>query len=501
MDLEKEQGLAVDSAVSASESLTAGAKALRINLDQKIFGTFAEIGAGQEVARHFFRVGGAAGTIAKTMSAYDMTFSDEIYGKAGRYVSRERLLGMLNHEYRLLLERLSSKRGAQSTFFVFANTVAARSFKGGQDCHGWMGVRFQTEPLQPPNDIILHVRMTDKANVLQQQAIGIIGVNLLYGAFFQRMDPDQFIQGLLDELSIDRIEVDMIEFTGPDVKKIDNRLMSLRLVQRGLTNAAMFAPDGSVLQPSEVLHHRPILVERGSFRPVTHVNLDMIRCARERFLQDNAGNDPVTLFEITLHNLLSSGNLDDADFLERADTVSTLGQTVLISNYSEYYRLISYFLRYTSESIGVVMGTNSLMQIFNEDYYHDLEGGMLEALGRLFRQKVRLYVYPMGKRAYGEFIRGTPLEALEREVAELPDIVSARDVLIQPHLRHLYAYSVEAGRIAALENFNKDYLSIFSRDVLRKLQSGDQSWEAGVPAPAAHVIRSRSMFGYRAEKV
>lgn len=478
------------------EALTADSKALRINLDQRYFGTFAEIGAGQEVARHFFRVGGAAGTIAKTISAYDMTFSDSIYGRVGRYVSKERLGSMLDHEYLLLLERLASKRGADTDFFVFANTVAARSFQGTNESHGWLGVRFQSEPLSQPNNIIIHVRMKDKDNLLQQQALGIIGVNLLYGALYLRNEPDRFIASLLDELSVDRIEVDMIEFSGPDMAQIDNRLMSLKLLQHGLTEAIMFSPDGRVLQPSEVLYKRPILVQRGSFRPVTHVNVDMLNGALEQFCSNPLvkEKDPVILFEITLKNLLSSGSFDDSDFIARADTLSSLGHTVLISDYSEYHRLTRYFRRYSHEMLGMVMGINSLLQIFNEKYYTNLEGGILEALGRLFAASVKLYVYPMTKDAYTRYLATIDDLGLTAEHHDLPNLVTAQDVRVLPHLKYLYMHLLSSGNIEAIQKFSPEHFTIFSRDILQKIKEGNPDWEKSVPASAAKIIKDRNMF-------
>jgi hypothetical protein len=353
-----------------SNLLTTNRKALTINLNAEQYGTFAEIGAGQEVARVFFQAGGAAGTIAKSMSAYDMTFSDSIYGKAPRYVSRERLQTMLAHEYDLLIERLSTQRGERTAFFVFADTVATKSAKGGGpgDGHGWMGVRFQTAPNTEPSELIIHVRMWDKDNVLQQQALGIVGVNLIYGAFNYRDDPRKLVESLIDNVGNERIEVDMLRMSGPAFEGVDNRLMALHLVEFGLTNAIMFGTDGEVLQPSEVLYRKPILVERGSFRPVTHVNVDMLNCACAQFMQepDVKGKDLVVLMEITMNNLLASGTLDAQDFLSRVDLLADIGFTVLISNYSEFYRLTSYFRRYTKEMIGVAMGINNLLEIFNE---------------------------------------------------------------------------------------------------------------------------------------
>lgn len=484
------------------ELLTTNRKALTINLDEPIYGTFAEIGAGQEVARMFFQAGGASGTIAKSISAYDMSFSDAIYGKAPRYVSRERLALMLNHEYELLHARLAAQRGERTTFFVFANTVSARNFKGTNDAHGWLGIRFQAEPNSPPSDIILHVRMWDKENVLQQQALGIIGVNAIYGAFYYRDDPRKFIASLLDNLSPDRIEVDMLKFTGPAFTHVDNRLMALALVQNGLTNAVMFGPDGEVLQPSEVLYKKAILVERGSFRPVTHVNVDMVNCATAQFVQEPnvKGKDVVVLMEITMNNLLSAGELDARDFLHRVDLLGDIGFTVLISNYSEYFRLTSYFRRYTKEMIGVTMGIDNLLEIFNEKYYEHLEGGILESFGRLFRHAVRLYIYPMRQEAYDKYLLTGEAPASPGSVAKHAFssnvLITAKNVHIVSHLRNLYDHLLENHYIDCIIGFDRDILHIFSRDVLRRIKQDDPSWEQMVPLAVAAAIKKRGLFDY-----
>jgi hypothetical protein len=486
-----------------TELLTPGAKALAINLDGMKYGTFAEIGAGQEVARVFFHAGGASGTIAKTISAYDMVFSDAIYGKAPRYVSKERLRLMLGHEYQLLIERLASVRGDKTTFFVFADTVAAKSYKTNNDGHGWMGVRFQTEPGGEPSDIVLHARMWDKENVLQQEALGIVGVNLVYGAFYYRDNPGKLIESLLDNVGSERIEVDMLEFSGPAFRNVDNRLMSLHLVQHGLTNAVMFGPDGAVLQPSEVLHKKAIMVERGSFRPVTNVNVDMLNCATAQFVQEPMvkGKEVVVLMEITMHNLLSTGGLDPADFLARVDLLGEIGLTVLISNYSEYYRLSSYFRRYTKEMIGAAMGINNLLEIFNEKYYEDLEGGILESFGRLFRHSVKLYIYPMRQDAFERFVASgefsisqpAPPQGYASHV-----LINARNAQVADHLRNLYDHLAQNRYIESIVGFDPGVLAIFSRDVLRRIGERDPSWEAMVPAPVAAAIKRRGLFGYAA---
>ena len=480
--------------------LTTHRKALTINLDGSFYGTIAEIGAGQEVARVFFQAGSASGSIAKTMSAYDMTFSDSIYGKAPRYVSRERLQTMLGHEYNLLRERLAEKRGDRTCFFVFADTVATKSAKGSADGHGWLGVRFQASPKAEPSDIILHVRMLDKKNLLQQEALGIVGVNLIYGAFFYRDDPDKFIESLADNVGTDRVEVDMLKFSGPLFAKVDNRLLSLHLVKHGLTNAVMFAPSGDVLQPSEVIYNRPVMVERGSFRPVTHVNVDMLNCATAQFLQEPMvkGKDVVVIMEITMNNLLAEGALDAEDFLSRVDMLGHIGFTVLISNYSEFYRLVSYFRRYTKEMIGVAMGINNLLEIFNEKYYDNLEGGILESMGRMFRHAVKLYVYPMQQAAYESFLRGGP-QAGQLAVANAFSssvLITARNLHVADHLRNLYAHLLENHYIDGIAGFNEDYLGIFSRDVLQRIKNSDPTWERMVPAKVAEVIKKRNLLGY-----
>lgn len=453
-------------------------KALTINLDARRYGSFAEIGAGQEVVRWFFRVGGAAGTIAKSMSAYDMSVSDAIYGHCERYVCRKRLEDMLEHEHSLNLQRLRESRGDTTAFFVFADTVSARNFKGTNDCHGWMGVRFQAHPRDQDSQIIIHVRMLDTENALQQEALGIVGVNLLYGAFFLNHEPDQLIESLLDNLNTRRIEIDMIEFSGIAFRHVDNRVMSLRLVQLGLSNAAMFSAKGEVLQPSEVLYKKPILVERGSFRPLTNVNVDMLRAAHEKFCRepDVVADQVVSLTEITMRNLQTDGDIDLRDFLARVDLLAACGMTVLISDYFEYYRLAAYLARYTKRKIGITMGAGSLHDLFDEKYYTQLDGGILESFGRLFKNDLKLYIYPLLDRATGE-------------------LTKVDNLAIAPELRKLYQYLVEKGCIEQLEDYDPRHLGTFSREVLRMIQEGDLSWTDHVPREVAEVIQRRGFFG------
>ena len=455
-------------------------KALELNLDPNRYGTFAEIGAGQEVVRWFFRAGASAGTIAKSISAYDMQVSDAIYGAAPRYVSRERLQTMLAHEYDLLTERLAEGRDA-SQFFAFANTVRARSYRGGDECHGWMGIRYQATPGAGPSQILTHVRMLDRENQAQQEALGILGVNLVHGAYEHFERPDDLLRHLLDGLSTERIEVDMVALSGPAFDGVDARVVSLKLVQLGLSQAAMFATDGSVLHPAEVLYKRPVLVERGRFRPVTYVNLDILDSAGRQFARRLEGErDTVSIMELTLHDLEAEGGLDDRDFLDRVDVLEATDTVVLVSDYVEHYRLITYLRRHTDRPVALAMGIPAVAKLFDESVYERLEGGVLEAFGRLFRGDVRLYVYPTRDADTGALV-----------TADTFDVPSG--------LEHLYAHLLDRDCLEPIDGYDERYLDIFSHDVLARIRRRDASWEAMVPPDVRAIIKERALFGYRAE--
>ena len=456
-------------------------KALRINLDPRWYGTFAEIGAGQEVVRWFFRVGGAAGTIAKSISAYDMKVSDAIYGQVDRYVSRNRLQAMLDYEFDLDLERLGPERGDDTSFFAFADTVVARSYRGTNECHGWMGIKYQSRAHDQPSQVVMHVRMLDEEASAQQEALGIVGVNLCYGAFFLSHVPEELVESLLDSLTTRRIEIDMLEFSGIEFRNVDNRIMALKLVQIGLSGAAMFGPNREVLQPSDLLHNKAVLVERGSFRPVTYVNLDMFQSALVKFKQEPAvANKPILgLMELTMRNLLAGGKeVDRRDFLARAEVLGACGMTVLISDYFEYYRLAAYLSWRTRERIAIVMGVPSIFELFDEKYYADLPGGILENFGRLLKNDLKVYVYPMQR---------SPTDELQ----------TIHTVKVKPDLQPLYDYLVGRGSFVQLDNYNPEYLQIFSRDVLKRIPSGDEAWDQMVPPQVAEIIRRRGFFGYK----
>ena len=455
-------------------------KALRVNLDPRFYGTFAEIGAGQEVVRWFFHAGAAAGTIAKSISAYDMQVSDAIYGTCKRYVCRERLEAMLDYEQRLNLERLGSQRGDSTAFFSFADTVSARSFRGNNECHGWMGVRFQTRPGGANQQIVIHVRMLDLENAAQQEALGIVGVNLVHGACFLHDAPERLLESLLDGLTTNRIEIDLVDFSGDAFERVDNRVLSLRLVQLGLTGAAMFSAAGKVLQPSEVLYKKPVLVERGRFRPVTYVNLDLADAALKAFeaeSPDVAPGETVSIMEITMRNLLADGEVDLADFLSRADVLATTGHTVMISDFAEYYRLAAYLFRYTNRRIGLAMGAMNLVEILDEAAYHRLDGGILEGFGRLFKNNLKLFVYPYREPRTNELVTIDKLD-------------------VPGPLRQLYGYLMDRRCIVQLTDINQAYLNIHSHEVLSKIGRDSSEWEAMVPPNVAAAIKARRLFGY-----
>jgi hypothetical protein len=460
-----------------NETLTTHQKALQINLDPVTYGAFAEIGAGQEVARWFFRVGGASGTVAKSMSAYDMLVSDAIYGHADRYVCEQRLRTMLEHEWSLLIERLDGTRGDQSRFFVFANTVAIRNYAGTNEAHGWMGIRFQTSPREAPSTVIAHVRMWDREAILQQEALGIVGVNLIFAATQQGADSQTIIASLADGLTTNRIEVDMIKFDGHSYGNVDNRLMSFRLVEHQLTNAILFSPSG-VVQPSEILRKKAVLTMRGRFHPFTLTHADMLQCARAQFAQEpaNAGKDFITLAEIPLNVLQHDGKTNDADLLARLDVLASLGQNALITNYNDYFRLSSYFHRYTRETVGLALGMTELTALFTESNHEHLDGGILEALGRLFKSGVRLYLYP------------------RRDVAS-GVLVTAKNFQVAPGLRGLYDYLLENRLLIGLAGWEESAVGLATQLVEAKIRADEPGWGDLLPPGTAEVLRRHGSFG------
>lgn len=455
-------------------------KALRINLNENIYGTFAEIGAGQETVRHFFRAGGSSGTIAKATSAYDKDFSDVIYGieADGRYVTESRLKKMLSHEVNLIEKRLSRAKHPNKMFFSYANTVAtidfAKQFKG----HGWVGIRFQIEPNEDYNDIILHIRFKETDVRLQQETLGILGVNLIYSAYYKHNDPKKILRYLYDHLDKDQLEIDTINFSGPCFKDVDNRLMSLQLVKNGMTDAVIFDPQARNVLPAAILYKKNILTLRGSFRPVTKVNMDMYKESLKMFLNENKvdAENTLVIFEITLSNLRSDGEIDERDFMDRAELLCSLGQTVMISNFQEYYRVVEYFSKYTKARMGLAMGVNNLVDIFDEKYYRHLSGGILEAFGKLFYRDMKVYLYPM--------------------IGENGEIMNSETLRVHPRMKELYKFFKFNGKVVDITNFDPENLEVFSREVLKMIGQNKPGWERMLPPGVAEIIKKKSLFGY-----
>jgi hypothetical protein len=460
-------------------------KALRINLNEHIYGTFAEIGAGQETVRQFFRAGGASGTIAKAMSAYDKDFSDAIYGieDDGRYVTEARLIKMLDHEIDLIEKRLIREKHPDKLFFSYANTVATIDFAKKYKGHGWVGIRYQVDSKQDYNEITLHLRFKENDARLQQETLGILGTNLIYGALYKYNEPKKLLRYLYDHLDKDQIEIDTINFSGPVFEDVDNRLMSLQLVKNGMTDAVMFSPDGNNVLPARVLYKKNILALRGSFRPVTKVNIDMFQKSYDMFIKENKVDLEKTqvVFEITLSNLRAEGEIDEQDFMDRAKLLCSLGHTVLISNFQEYYKLVEYFSQYTKSRMGLAMGVNNLVDIFDEKYYRHLSGGILEAFGKLFFKDLRVYLYPM------QNDDGT--------------LTTSENLKVHPRMKELYKFFKYNGKVVDITEYDSSILSVFSRTVLKMINESEDGWESMLPEGVAKLIKEKSLFGFETEEV
>ena len=460
-----------------NKKLTTKEKALQLNLDNKIYGTVAEIGGGQEVAAYFFRAGAASGTIAKTMSAYDMTFSDAIYGKCDRYVSKEKLLRMLDREYSLLDQRLS-QRAKKTTFFAFANTVETINYNRSNVGHGWMGIRFQKHPNTAPNECIIHVTLKDRDAEWQQQVLGMVGVNMIHSCYTYST-PEEIIESLCDNLRMDRLEIDMFSISGPDFHHVDNRLMTLKLVKHGLTKVAMFGPDKDVVLPSDIIYKKNTIVLRGRFRPVTHVNVDMMITGMRAYKKElGHSKDIVSVVEITLRDLTMGGELDEQDYLDRVDLLCSLGQNVMISNYQEHYKLAGYLSQFIKDkTLGIVIGLNNLSQIFNEKYYDNLDGGILESFARLFGSNVKLFVYPI----------------IDSETGK---IKTGNDFTPDRHLESLFYYFIENHKILSIPDAKTENLHIISDKVLDMIQKNEEGWENMVPNRVSEAIKENHLFNY-----
>jgi len=458
-------------------------KALHINLDRSIYGSFAEIGAGQEVVRNFFQAGGASGTIAKTISAYDMAYSDNIYGSTSskRYVSEERLLTMLHTEAMELTKVLKSNVNPDTRFFVFADTITTINFAKDKPGQGWMGVRFQLSPKGKANEVILHIKLHENDSLQQQQTIGILGTNLIYACFHFHQYPNWFLQSLFDSLSSDQLSISMIRMSGPDLDYVDNRLLGVQLVKNGMAKAIMFDSKGKVQEPANMLYKKNVLVFRGNFRPITYVGIDMIKSSYRIFKKDGDydKNNTIALCEMTINNLLADGDFSDQDFLDRVDILNAIGQNVMVSNYQYYYELVSYFSRFKIKNIRLVIGFPTFAKVFDKKYYQSLKGGILEAFGKLFPDNMKLYVYP-----------GIDTETKKLKYSD--------DIALSAELKHIYRYLIESRKILDINEVNKDKMHISSEKVIAHILNKDNRWTNMVSKYVSEQIIKKNLFGYKA---
>ncbi|MFN2395308.1 MAG: hypothetical protein ABR597_06425 [Bacteroidales bacterium] len=460
-------------------------KALFVNLDDTIYGSFAEIGGGQEVARCFFQSGGASGTVAKTISAYDMIFSDTMYGKTpkGRYVSESRLMQMLDIEYDNLIKLLSEKRGLGTRFFAFANTVTTINYQKTNEAHGWVGVRFQLKPNARPNDVILHVKLLENDALLQQKTLGILGVNLIYACYYNYQYPNSFLKSLVESNLEDRIEIDMISMHGPDLDYVDNRLLAVQLVKNNMTTVTMFDRYGNVKPPSDLLYKKNVMLLRGSFRPITYVGFDMLKSGFSLFKKEIGfeKENTIVLCEMTLKNLMEEGVFDERDFLDRVDILCGMGQNVMITNFKEFYKISNWFRKYQIKNIRMVIGALTFQKILEKNFYTHLKGGILEAFGKLFTENLKVYLYPGRQK-------------------RTQKILTSANMPLEDDVRFLYQHLLNSGLIIDIKNYRKETLPYFSYKVLAKLNANDPEWEEMVPKYVSSFIKNKNLFGYGSNK-
>ncbi len=473
----------------AREILSTNIKALQINLDDGIYGTIAEIGGGQEVARNFFQAGGASGTVAKTISAYDKQFSDRIYnaGNTGRYVSEDRLLKMLDTEFEELITILSDKRHKSTCFFSFANTVETINFKKDNEAHGWLGVRFQLKPDNPANEVVLHVKLLDQDTLLQQATLGILGVNLIYACYYFYQTPNTFLQSLLDNISPGRVDITMIRMRGNDLNYVDNRLLAVQLVTNEMTRAVIFDRHGNVQEPADMLYHKNVLAFRGSFRPITYVGFDMLKSSYALFKRDEdyKRDNTLALCEMTINNLTEEGRLDERDFLARVDILNGMGQNVMVSVFREYYKLVTFFSGFKIRKLRIVIGIPTLLNVLDKKYYRGLKGGILEALGKMFPENMKLYVYPTI----------SSVSIIDPTKGE--DLLICENLPLPYDIDLLFRYLIHEKKILNLTEVKREWLYINSNRVLKMIQDGVEGWEEMVPQYISKQIKTRRLFGYK----
>lgn len=457
---------------SVTQSLAATQeKAFRINMDKQCYGSFAEIGAGQETANWFFRSSGAAGTVAKTISAYDMTVSDTLYGPVKRYVSEERLKQMMESEYEQLISHLGEKRGKDTCFFAFCNTVKCKGYRDNGPWAAWIGVRFQLKPEAPPSDFVLHVRLLVPDHDIQMRVLGILGVNVLYSLFYKRERMDEFVLNIGANLDRSFYEVDFMRFSGHGFSMFDNRILALQLVQSGLSEATLFCPDGTVAQPADLLYKRPIVLMRGSFLPLCKIHMEMMDSVRTKFyecLPEEQRNREIDICEISLSNLLRGRDVDLLDFIDRADALAALGKTVMVTNITHFHRISTLLNQYTKEPVAIALSIGLLNELFKEKWA-DTPGGILATMGHIFVNRTKFYVTPWINRKTGEFVTATTYRAPEK-------------------YHYLYRHLCANGDIVDVPYFNQKLLFQTPRDIIRMIRADDEQWKEYVPEQAYRMV-------------
>lgn len=447
-----------------ARSKTTLEKALDINVDPLFYGSFAEIGAGQEVARQFFQAGRASQTVALTISAYDMTFSDIIYGreKNGRYVCLSRLEKMLDKEYAKLIERLSENRGSKTCFFSFADTVATSSEGAKKSCHGWLGVRFQTKPNSEPQTVMLHVRMLDKHRLQQQETLSKLGVNLIHSCLFEHKNPDDFLSGLFDSIKKDALAIDVIEFFGDAFKKYDQILFNLKLVDHGWAEAILVDEHGRLQNPGDYLFGKSLLIQRGFFNPITNTHLDIYKRGIEHFKKEFSlkTSDVIGLFEFTLDNRIKNRHVEPEDAVKRVQMATKLQVPTLVTKFTLFYQLKEFIRLSTPKPLGIVIGATHLEKLFDESFYFDLSGGLLEGLSKLLGRFTRLYIYPHKT----------------NEICLL-----TKSFFPKPDVKNIYNHFIENKMIQDIAGCEEIDIFVHSDDVNKLIKKKDSAWKKLVP--------------------
>ncbi len=461
-------------------SLSIKEKSVRININSGFYGTIAEIGGGQETARHLFQAGGASNTVAKSVSAYDKSFSDHFYneGKPARYVAEERLVKMIDYEYDELIKILDDKTDRK--FFAFANTVETLNYAKTNQGNGWLGIALQGTDRQKPNKILIHVKLHENDTLLQQYSLGALGINLIHGGLFAGDDPRKVLLSLTDNLGTDRVEIDYIYADGPDYKWVDNRLLNLMLVSKGMTPAIMFDETGRVRQPGEMLYKKNVLLMRGYFRPINNLTLDFLKDSLAIFKRDEdyKPDNTIAFCEISLKNLLQDDEqLDEKDFLNRVNLLNLAGQSVMVSNFYRYFKLVDYFAQFKMIKLRIALGMPTFDKIFHSSQYTDLRGGLLEAMGILFQENVKLYLYPYTDMNTGE-------------------IIYPADDHFKDEYKLLWQYLIATRKILLLQGIPSNQLKITASYISKLIEAADENLSAYLPREVAEAIVNEKLFGY-----